>query len=132
VTINNVVNGLTLNAGGTAVLSATPIFTYNTLDLSPTEDVPTGPPVYAPGATTQTGSTTGTPPTGLLSAFSTCAAPTSFDSYGNPTQSNCPADTIQSIRVDLEVQTQGSPMQENSFLVYRLSSASALYSPLVG
>jgi hypothetical protein len=132
VTINNVVNGLTLNSGGTAVLSATPIFTYNTLDLNPAEDVPPLPPVYAPGATTQTGSTTGTPPTGLLSAFSTCAAPNTFDAYGNPTKSNCPADIIQSIRVDLQVQVQGSPLQENSFLVYRLSSASASYSPLVG
>jgi hypothetical protein len=131
VTINNVVDGLTLNAGGTPVLSTTPIFTYNTLDLYPTLLVPPLAAIYVPGPTTQTGSTSGSPPTGILSAFANCSAPT-LNGNGVPTNSNCPADIIQSVHVDLEVQVQGSPMQENSFVVYRLSSASVLYSPLVG
>ena len=122
VTINNVVNGLTLS-GGTPVLSATPIFTYNTLD---------------PYCATYTAGAGGTPsatpagaPTGFLPNFATCAAPTT-DANGDPTSSNCPADTIQSVQVDLQVRVQGAPMQENSYSVYRLSSSSYLYSTLVG
>ena len=70
--------------------------------------------------------------TGLLPNFAagTCAAPTLTS--GQPSSSNCLADTIQSIGVDLQVHVQGAPIQENSFIVYRLSSASYLYSPLVG
>ena len=110
VTVGNVVNGLTLS-GGTPVLSATPIFTYNTLD---------------PYNATYTAGAGGTPsaapagaPTGILPGFASCAAPTT-DAGGNPTSSNCPADTIQSVQIDLQVQMQGAPMQENSFSVYRL------------
>lgn len=84
-----------------------PVFTYNTLDPYST--------AYTPGVT----------------GFTTCNAPTT-DANGVPTSSNCPPDDIQSVGVDLEVQVQGSPSQENSFLVYRLSSSSYLYSPLVG
>jgi hypothetical protein len=36
------------------------------------------------------------------------------------------------VGVDLQVDVQGTPIQENAFVVYRLSSASYLYSPLVG
>ena len=61
----------------------------------------------------------------------TCTAP-STDVNGNPTTANCGTDTIQSVAVDLEVEVQGAPIQENYFTVYRLSSASYLYSPLVG
>ena len=39
---------------------------------------------------------------------------------------------IQSVGIDLEVQSAGSPVQENAFTVYRLSSSSYLYSTLVG
>jgi hypothetical protein len=39
---------------------------------------------------------------------------------------------VQSVHVDLQVQFQGSALQEDSFTVYRLSSASYLYSTLVG
>jgi hypothetical protein len=46
--------------------------------------------------------------------------------------SACPADNVQSVEVDIQVQVQGTPLQENDFLVYRLSSFSYLYSPLVG
>ncbi len=34
--------------------------------------------------------------------------------------------------MDIQVQVPGAPFQENSFVVYRLSSASYLYSTLVG
>jgi hypothetical protein len=122
VTVNNVVNGLTLSAG-TPVLSTTPIFTYNTLDPYNATYTPNagGTPSAAPAGA----------PTGILPNFATCAAPTT-NANGVPTSSNCPADTIQSVQVDLQVQVQGGPMQENSFSVYRLSSASYLYSTLVG
>ncbi len=133
VSINNVVNGLTLNAGGTPVLSATPIFTYNTLDLDPTNETPPLPAVYVPTAGGAASTTPATLPTGILANFATgtCGAPT-LNAEGLPIASLCPADIIQSVHVDLEVQVQGSPMQENAFTVYRLSSSSFLYSILVG
>ncbi len=102
VDIPNVINGQTGLPD-----PAKPVFTYNTLDPYST--------FYTPGVT----------------GFATCSAPTT-DANGVPTSSNCPPDDIQSVGVDLEVQVQGSPSQENSFLVYRLSSSSYLYSPLVG
>jgi hypothetical protein len=129
VTINNVVNGQTLS-GGTVVLT-TPIFTYNTLDLDPTNATPPLPATYTP---TAGGTATATPagaPTGVYPTFSTCSAPT-FDSNNLPVTSHCPPDIIQSVHVDIQVHTQGSAVQENSFTVFRLSSNSFLYSPLVG
>jgi hypothetical protein len=39
---------------------------------------------------------------------------------------------IQSVGVDIEVQTSGSKYQENAYTTYRLSSASYLYSTLIG
>jgi hypothetical protein len=95
---------------------STPIFTYNTLDpYSGT---------YVPNAG-------GTPnAAGILPTFNSCSAPTF--SGGIPTASNCPPDMIQSIGVDIEVHTQGSPYQENAYTTYRLSSASYLYSTLIG
>jgi len=114
VTVNGVVNGQT-----NLVNNTTPIFTYNTLD---------------PYSTVYLANAGGTPSvaTGLLPNFGAgqCAAPTLTG--GQPSSSNCLADTIQSIAVDLQVHVQGAPIQENSFIVYRLSSASYLYSPLVG
>jgi type II secretory pathway pseudopilin PulG len=117
VDIPNVVNGaapvapaVIVNGVSTTTplpYSSTNIFTYNTLDPYSSN--------YVPSAT----------------SFSSCAAPTT-NGNGDPTSSNCPADNIQSVGVDLEVQTPGSPAQENAFTVYRLSSASYLYSPLVG
>jgi hypothetical protein len=96
--------------------AATPIFTYNTLDPYSGN--------YVPGAG-------GTPSsTGILPTFSSCTAPTFVSLV--PTQSNCPADMIQSVGVDLEVQSPGSAVQENAYTVYRLSSASYLYSTLIG
>lgn len=128
VTVNNVVNGLTLSAG-TPVLSTPvngiggPIFTYNTLDpYSAT---------YTPNAGGTPSATPAGAPSGILPNFASCAAPTT-NANGDPTSSNCPADTIQSVQVDLQVQVQGGPMQENSYSVYRLSSSSYLYSTLVG
>ncbi len=118
VSIPNVVNGA--NRALTTPLpdSGKPIFTYNTLDPYST--------AYVPGDG-------GTPSatTGILPTFSTCAAPSPAPP-ATPTSANCDADNVQSVGVDLEVQVQGSPIQENSFTVYRLSSASYLYSPLVG
>jgi hypothetical protein len=120
VSISNVVNGLTLTTG-TPVLT-TPIFSYNTLDpYSGT---------YVPNAGGTPSATPTSLPTGLLPGFASCTAPTTTG--GVPTSSNCSADNIQSIHVDLQVRYQGSPMQENSFVVYRLSSASYLYTTLVG
>jgi len=122
VTVNNVINGLTLS-GSTVVLSSTPIFTYNTLDPYNA--------TYTAGAGGTPSATPAGAPTGILPGFATCAAPTT-NANGDPTSSNCPADTIQSVQVDLQVQFQGGPMQENNFTVYRLSSTSYLYSTLVG
>lgn len=120
VTVNNVVNGLTLS-GSTPVL-ASPIFTYNTLDPYSA--------VYTPTAGGAASTTPLALPTGIYPGFATCAAPTLTG--GVPTSSNCPADMVQSVHVDLQVQFQGSAVQENSFTVYRLSSFSFLYSTLVG
>ena len=113
VDINGVVNGQTYLTNATQPT----IFTYNTLNQYST--------VYTAGAG-------GTPngSTGILPNFSTCAAPTLTN--GNPTSSNCPADDIQSVAVDLQVDVPGTPIQEDSFVVYRLSSNSFLSSPLVG
>ena len=122
VTVNNVVNGLTPTAGGSPVLT-TPIFTYNTLDPYSA--------VYVPTAGGTPSATPTSLPTGILPGFASCAAPTT-NASGIPTSSNCLADTVQSIRVDLQVQVQGSAMHENAFTVYRLSSSSFLYSSLVG
>ncbi len=96
--------------------SSTPIFTYNTLDPYSGAYVP---------------SAGGTPSTaGILPAFNSCAAPTMVNNI--PTASNCPPDMIQSVGVDIEVQSPGSHYQENAYTTYRLSSASYLYSTLIG
>jgi hypothetical protein len=127
VDVPNVVNGAApvaapVSVNGTLtstplVDASKPIFTYNTLDPFSF--------AYVPGDG-------GTPSatTGILPGFSTCAAPTMVS--GNPTSSNCSPDDVQSIDFDLEVQVQGSPIQENAFTIYRLSSSSYLYSPVVG
>jgi hypothetical protein len=92
------------------------IFTYNTLD---------------PYAATYTAGAGGTADaSGLLTTFKGCLAPTLTN--GTPSSSNCPPDMIQSVGVDLQVDVPGTPIQENAFVVYRLSSASYLFSPLVG
>ena len=105
--------------GSTYLTNATPptIFTYNTLD---------------PYSQTYVAGAGGTPNamTGILPTFNSCAAPTLTN--GNPSSSNCPPDMIQSVGVDLQVDVPGTPVQENAFLVYRLSSSSYLFSPLVG
>ena len=111
VDVTGVVNGTTY------LTNATPptIFTYNTLDPYSA--------AYVAGAG-------GTPnASGILPTFNSCTAPTPIV---NPSSSNCPPDMIQSVGIDLQVDVQGTPVQENSFVVYRLSSASFLYSPLVG
>jgi Prokaryotic N-terminal methylation motif len=96
--------------------SGTPIFTYNTLD---------------PYSGTYTPNAGGTAPSsGLLPTFNSCSAPTY--SGETPTQSNCPPDMIQSVGIDLEVETPGSPTQQNAYTIYRLSSSSYLYNTLVG
>ncbi len=113
VDVIGVVNGQTYLTNATQPT----IFTYNTLNQY---------------STTYTAGAGGTPnvSTGILPAFSTCNAPTLTN--GNPTSSNCPADDVQSVAVDLQVDVPGTAVQENSFVVYRLSSDSFLYSPLVG
>lgn len=108
--LNGVVNGQTnlLNA-------STPIFTYNTLDpYSAT---------YVPGNTNF--------------ATGSCQPPTVTNVNGVPTDtaSNCPADNIESVGVDLQVVQPGlqtETYQENSFVVYRLSSSSYLYRQNLG
>jgi hypothetical protein len=113
VNVTGVVNGPTYLTNATQPT----IFTYNTLD---------------PYSTAYTAGAGGTPNavTGLLPGFNSCAAPTLTG--GNPSSSNCPPDMVQSVGVDLQVDVAGTTIQENSFVVYRLSSASYLYSPLVG
>jgi Prokaryotic N-terminal methylation motif len=63
-------------------------------------------------------------PNTAISAFATCSATT------------CLADNIQSVEIDLQVETPGStnptPYEENDFVVYRLSSSSYQYSSIVG
>ena len=107
--VNNVINGQT-----GLKYASTPIFAYNTLDpYSAT---------YVAGAPTA-GFVTGS-----------CLAPTITTVNGIPTTtaSNCPADNIQSIAVDLNVRVNATAFQENYFVVFRLSSFSYLYSPIVG
>jgi hypothetical protein len=114
VDVPNVVNGAATIAGGSTPLpyATTPLFTYNTLDSVSNAYVPNN------GGTANSA--------GILPGFSTtCTAPSA-------TSQNCLADTVQSVGIDLEVQTQGSPVQESAFVVYRLSSSSYLYSTLVG
>ena len=62
----------------------------------------------------------------------TSNVPVSSFANGTCTATSCPGDNVQSVGVDLQVQMPGSPIQENYFVVYRLSSSSYLYSPLVG
>lgn len=63
-------------------------------------------------------------PNTAISAFATCSA------------TACLADNIQSVEIDLQVESPGStntpPYEENDFVVYRLSSSSYLYNALVG
>jgi prepilin-type N-terminal cleavage/methylation domain-containing protein len=122
VNIGDVVNGAELSSVNTtapySTYAAIPIFTYNTLDPYSTN--------YLPNAGTPANASTG-----ILSGFNSCSAPT-VNASNVPTASNCPADTIQSIGLDLEVQAPGSPLEENAYTVYRLSSSSFLYSTLVG
>jgi hypothetical protein len=94
---------------------STPIFTYNTLDPYSA--------AYVPGNTNF--------------AVSQCQPPTitTVNGIPTPTASNCPADNIQSVGVDLQVVRAGlstETYQENAFTVYRLSSASYLYSANLG
>ncbi len=110
VDLSGVVNGQTYLLNPTV-----PIFTYNTLDPYSA--------AYVSGdnrfATTQC-----QPPTVTI-----------INSIPTDTASNCPADNIQSVGVDLQVLqsgTQHETMQENSFTVYRLSSASYLYRVNLG
>ncbi len=112
VSLSGVVNGQ-----ANLLNPATPIFTYNTLDpYSAT---------YTPNVATSN------------FAVADCNPPTVTTINGVPTDtaSNCAADTIQSVGVDLQVLQQGTQKesyQENAFVVYRLSSASYLYSTVVG
>ncbi|MGD0313789.1 MAG: hypothetical protein ABSC90_15150 [Acidimicrobiales bacterium] len=128
VDVTNVVNGAAtvgspVNVNGTMTTtplpdSTKPIFAYNTLDPYSL--------VYIPndgGTPTSAGI--------LFTNPGTCTAP-SVDVNGNPTSENCDTDTIQSVIVDLEVEVPGAPIHENYFTVYRLSSSSYLYSPVVG
>ncbi len=104
VDIPSVVNG--------DIAGSIPIFTYNTLDPVSGTYVPNN------------GGTAGA--NGILPGFTSACSPPSS------TSQNCLPDTIQSVGIDIQVQTAGSPVHENSFTVYRLSSASYLYSPIVG
>jgi hypothetical protein len=115
------ISGVVNTTGNAYLTSATQptIFTYNTLD-----------PYAVPSVYVANAGGTPSPSTGILPNFSSCAAPTLTN--GNPSSSNCPADMIQSIGVDLQVDEPGTAVQENSFVTYRLSSSSYLYSPLVG
>ncbi len=110
VNLSGVVNGQT-----NLLNSTVPIFTYNTLDPYSA--------AYVPGNTNF--------------AIAQCQPPTVTTVNGIPTltASNCPADMIQSVGVDLQVVQAGSAtetFQENSFTVYRLSSASYLYRANLG
>jgi len=114
--LKNVVNGV---AGTNLKYASTPIFTYNTLD--PYSAAYVAGVNYAPNYT------------GLF-LTSVCLAPTVATINGVPTDtaSNCPADNVESVGVDLMVRVSASAVQENSFVVYRLSSTSYLYTPPVG
>ncbi len=63
---------------------------------------------------------------------------TPIANFASCTSTTCLADNIQSIEIDLQVETPGSnpsnttPYEENDFVVYRLSSSSYLYNALVG
>ncbi len=61
---------------------------------------------------------------------------TAIANFATCTAATCLADNIQSVEIDLQVQTPGStnstPYEENDYVVYRLSSSSYLYNALVG
>jgi hypothetical protein len=116
VDLKNVINGV---AGTNLKYASTPIFTYNTLD--PYSAAYVAGVNYAPNYT------------GLF-LTSACLAPTvvTVNGVSTTTASNCPADNIESVGVDLMVRVSATAMQENSFVVYRLSSTSNLYTPPVG
>lgn len=128
VTIPNVVNGGPTTGSTTLPYSSTPIFTYTTIDP------------YSQALVIGAGGTPSTS-TGILPGFATCGAPTT-NSNGIPTASNCPADMIQDVAVDLLVHAPGTKLStaspnasgtvESAYTVYRLSSSSYLYSNLVG
>jgi hypothetical protein len=110
VTINNVINGQT-----NLQYASTPIFTYNTLDRYSA--------AYVPSASAS----------GFVRGQ--CLAPTltvNQQGFTVPSNSNCPADGVESVGVDLETRVTSSAVQENYFVVFRLSSTSYLYSPVVG
>jgi hypothetical protein len=63
---------------------------------------------------------------------------TPIANFASCTAATCLADNVQSVEIDLQVETPGSnpsdttPYEENDFVVYRLSSSSYLYNALVG
>jgi hypothetical protein len=110
VTINNVINGQ-----ANLQYASTPIFTYNTVDPYSA--------AYVPNVSVA----------GLVTAQ--CQPPTTgVNSQGFTVllNANCPADMVESVGVDLETRVTASAVQENYFVVFRLSSTSYLYSPVVG
>jgi type II secretory pathway pseudopilin PulG len=64
-------------------------------------------------------------------AFATCTPPTTTPAGGTVT--HCPANNIQSVKVDLEVKTPGTKGKiESQTVTYQLSTVSKTYSPEVG
>ncbi len=105
VTIPNVVNGTNPSIAATYK----PVFTYTTLFNNTTTTIA---------------------PANVAGTFATCV--------GGPTSSTstipntCPANTIESVGIDLVLHNKGTNAGEYNTVVYRLSSSSYLFSSTVG
>lgn len=79
--------------------------------------------------TTKYGTASASNPT---TAFATCTPPTATPTLGGEI-THCPANNIQSVKVDLEVKTPGAKGKvESQTVTYQLSTVSKTYSPEVG
>ncbi len=105
VTIPNVVNG----TDPTVAATYKPVFTYTTLFNNTTTTIA---------------------PASVASTFATCVGGSTQSTSTIP--NTCPANTIESVGIDLVLQNKGTNSGEYNTVVYRLSANSYLFSGTVG
>ena len=112
--------------------TGSPVFTYTLQDCSNAVPVlPTNDPasVFNPSTNPTVHSCpTATSPSTASTVTGTTPACTGSINLAE----SCPADAVQSVEVNLPVYIAGGPIQATDVTVYRLSSVSYLYNPLVG
>ncbi len=106
-------------------VTGSPVFTYFVQDCSNSVPVTNPSATFDPSSTTTVDVTACAPSTQTATTTGPCTGSVDL-------AESCPADAIQSVEVDLPVEVPGAPLQATDFTVYRMSSTSYLYNPLVG